>query len=114
MIVYNVQRRFFDMKADAEKYRVAEGLPPSATLKLEVSDRRQLAALLTELCEPVTSGIRPAAASAGVTPVLVDRAFVDAGRDVPSFLRESWRRFMGPAGLVDEQAGVDELREARP
>lgn len=106
MIVYNVQRRFFDMKADAEKYRVAEGLPPAATLKLEVTERRQLAALLTELCEPAASGVRPAASSAGVTPALVDRAFVDAGKDVPAFLRESWRRFMGEAGLVDETAGA--------
>lgn len=106
MIVYNVGRRFFDMKSDAEKYRVAQELPSSATLKLEIGDRRQLAALLTELCEPAASGVPKVAASAGVTPALVDRAYVEAGKDVPAFLRESWRRLMGPAGLIDEQPGA--------
>lgn len=106
MIVYNVRRRFFDMKAEAERHRIAEGLPPAATLKLEIADRKQLAALLTELCEPATGGVRPLASATGVTQELVDRAFVEVGKDVPNFLRESWRRLMGDAGLVDEPAGV--------
>lgn len=102
MIVYNVKRRFFETKAEAEAYRIAEGLPPSATAKITITDRKALAALLTELCEPATGGVRPAAAATGVTTAVVDRAFVEIGKDIPAFLRDSWRRLMGDMPLVDE------------
>jgi hypothetical protein len=90
MIVYNVKRRFFDMKAEAEAYRRAEGLSPAATAKLEIADRAQLAALLNALCEPPASG-----APAGVPAEIVDRAFVAADFDIPKFLRDSWSRVLG-------------------
>ncbi len=47
MIVYNVQRGWFAMKADAEAFRKSAGLPPSATYKISVSDREELVALLS-------------------------------------------------------------------
>ncbi len=45
MIVYNVKRKWFDLKSDAEQYRIAEKLPPDATTRISISDRTQLAAL---------------------------------------------------------------------
>ncbi|MER8641021.1 hypothetical protein [Mesorhizobium sp. M1252] len=50
MIVYNVKRRWFTMKNDAEAYRKAEGLPPSGTYTLRIESRDDLAALLNGLC----------------------------------------------------------------
>lgn len=49
MIVYNVKRRWFTMKNDAEAYRRTEGLPPSATYTLRVDTREDLADLLNTL-----------------------------------------------------------------
>ncbi|RWM84289.1 hypothetical protein [Mesorhizobium sp.] len=49
MIVYNVKRRWFTMKNDAEAFRKAEGLPPSATYTLRIESRDELAALLNGL-----------------------------------------------------------------
>ncbi|RUU79027.1 hypothetical protein [Mesorhizobium sp. M7A.F.Ca.MR.362.00.0.0] len=51
MIVYNVQRRWFTMKNDAEAHRKALGLPPSATFTLRIGGRDDLADLLNGLCE---------------------------------------------------------------
>lgn len=50
MIVYNVGRRFFALKVDAEKYRRAERLKPGATVELRIDDRYQLAGFLDGLC----------------------------------------------------------------
>lgn len=92
MIVYNVLRRFFDLKADAETYRIGQGLPPAATAKLEISDRRELTALLNELAEPLPSGgVRPEAAAVGVTPAIVNDAFFVPERDIPAFLLSDYR-----------------------
>ncbi|NUR12323.1 MAG: hypothetical protein HOQ20_10850 [Bradyrhizobium sp.] len=92
MIVYNVKRRFFDMKTDAERYRVDQGLPPPATAKIEINDRRELAALLNELAEPLPGGdVRPEAAAIGVTPAIVNDAFFVPERDIPKFLLEDYR-----------------------
>lgn len=91
MIVYNVKRRFFDMKQDAEAYRRAEGLPPPATAKIEITDRRELAALLNELAEPLPAGVRPEAAAIGVTPAIVNDAFFSPERDIPAFLLNDYR-----------------------
>ena len=76
MIVYNVDRRWFTMKADAEAYRKLCGLKPDATLALTIEGRDDLAALLNALCEakPVEH-VAPAA--------LVDRAFVPVDRSIP-------------------------------
>lgn len=50
MIVYNVQRRWFTMKNDADTYRRTEGLPPAALATLRIDTRDELAALLNGLC----------------------------------------------------------------
>ncbi|MCX8571084.1 hypothetical protein [Aminobacter sp. MET-1] len=97
MIVYNVKRRWFDMKGDAEKYRVSEHLPPADTIKVTISDRSELAALLNALCEPPPPGIAPS------TPLpvpikVIDMAFVDPDFEIPKFLRDSWARLLAGKG----------------
>lgn len=95
MIVYNVGRRFFALKTDAEAYRKTLGLKPDATIHLRIESREELAALLTGLCEPGTPGAPEVAA---VLPaVVVDRAYVEPDFDIPLFLRkENARRFGQP------------------
>jgi hypothetical protein len=75
MIVYNVLRRWFTEKVEAERYRIAEGLKPAATAKLDIRDRVDLANLLNMLCEPPKPGARIVAPA---TPEIVDRAAVGA------------------------------------
>jgi hypothetical protein len=109
MIVYNVLRRWFVEKAPAETYRKAEGLKPSATAKVTVGGRDDLAALLNALCEPQD------AASAEQTVVrqeVLDRAYVAPRatlEEIPSFLlrgsddkehQEELRRREGSAGDI--------------
>lgn len=88
MIIYNVQRRWFPMKADADTYRVGLGLPPKATAKIEVNNRDDLAALLNALCEAKE------APDVGATTEIVDRAYVPVDTDipacVPAFLRKAY------------------------
>lgn len=50
MIVYNVDRAWFTLKADAERRRVSVKLPPKATATVRVDSREELAALLNALC----------------------------------------------------------------
>lgn len=85
MIVYNVNRSFFPMKNDAETLRKSEGLPPSATSKIEIKTREDLADLLNGLC-----------ALAPETPAALPT--VDEAADVPRFLRDAWRKYETPAG----------------
>jgi hypothetical protein len=75
MIIYNVKRRWFTEKAEAERYRVEAGLKPAATAKLEIRDRVDLANLLNMLCEPPQPGARIVAPA---TPEIIDRAAVGA------------------------------------
>lgn len=98
MIVYNVNRRWFAMKGDAETYRIHEKLPPDATIKISIEDRNQLATLLDGLCEPPPSSAEGAVPVASVTERVIDNAFVDPDLDVPKFLRESWARLMAGKG----------------
>lgn len=93
MIVYNVKRKWFPMKGDAETYRKSEGLPPDATTKIDVRDRDQLAALLNGLCEPPAKGETPANFPA--PEKVIDDAYVMPDKDIPPFLRESWARVLG-------------------
>jgi hypothetical protein len=92
MIVYNVKRRWFTMKADAEAYRKAEGLPPSATFKLDIRDRDDLAALLNGLCGMVA--FVPPVPLAAVPPEVLERSrVVDNPPDcVPQFLVKDWQQ----------------------
>lgn len=90
MIIYNVKRRWFSMKADAERYRITEGLPPAATFKLEIVDREGLSALLNALSEPPEEGAPVEAERVGVTTAIVDNAFFVPSRDIPAFLRRDW------------------------
>lgn len=92
MIVYNVQRRWFDMKADAERYRVSRGLPPKATIKVEIVDRGQLSGFLDALCALGTVAVRSADGELASV-----HAPVDPSADIPKFLVESWSRLFGGA-----------------
>lgn len=85
MIVYNVKRKWFTLKNDAERYRIAEGLTPEHTLTIEVDGRMRLAALLNALCEPPLPGQRVEQAVVA-TPELIDRAYVPADRDIPDYI----------------------------
>lgn len=98
MIVYNVNRRWFAMKGDAEKYRIHEKLPPDATIKIGIEDRTQLAALLDALCEPPPSSAEGPTQVATVPERVIDDAFVDPDLDIPKFLRDSWARLMAGKG----------------
>lgn len=82
MIVYNVERNFFDKKSDAETARKAAGLKPAATLKIEVRNRVELAALLNQLCALRS----PAGEPAPSLPA------VDECVDVPKFIRDGWAK----------------------
>ena len=84
MIVYNVGRRFFEMKADAEAFRRSEKLPPSANQKIEICDREQLAAFLNAICE----GERSLAAQ-GVEPMAISG---EALEFIPDFMKRDWER----------------------
>lgn len=106
MIVYNVKRRWFASKADAEAYRKAEGLKPAAAAGVRIESREQLAFLLNALCGAEPAGIAVAAAATGAdVPKIVDRAFVDPHADVPLFV---------PAFLIKDEkqraAHVERLR----
>lgn len=96
MIVYNVKRRWFTKKDDAERYRVGLGLKPAAVAKVDVSDREGLAALLNLLCEPSPATM---VAAATVPAAIVDRAYVEPDNDVaaivPLFLRREHARKNG-------------------
>jgi hypothetical protein len=88
MIVYNVQRRWFAQKLDAETYRIFMHLKPSALLKVEINGRDDLSALLNALCNTVVSGTTLDLAAGAVVGVnnlapLLDRAFVPPSRDIP-------------------------------
>jgi hypothetical protein len=86
MIVYNVERRWFTEKVAAEKYRVLSGLKPSATLKLDIKDRKDLASLLNALCVSPVQGFKGAGASTPEVNELIDRAYVDPDKDIPDFI----------------------------
>lgn len=98
MIVYNVKRRWFDRKSEAEQYRIAEKLPRGATLKIGIRDRVQLAALLNALCEPPLPGVAPATEAEWVPASVMDDAFVDPDLDIPKFLRDSQARLLAGKG----------------
>jgi hypothetical protein len=104
VIVYNVKRRWFAMKGDAEAYRRSEKLPPEATFTLKIEERESLAALLNGLC-----GIEPppfvAAGAFSTLPnveplprvaeMIVRNSVMDDIPDcVPQFLRREWEAKM--------------------
>lgn len=81
MIVYNVGRRFFAMKNDADAYRRANGWKPSTLNKITIANRDQLAAFLDGLCEPA-----PTAQS----PLPDVRIEVEVPDFIPAFLLKDW------------------------
>ncbi|WP_411037687.1 hypothetical protein [Shinella sp. BYT-45] len=97
MIVYNVKRRFFAMKADADAYRRMEGLKPSALAKLEIVDRAELATLLNALAEPTPQHLTALPETVAPTSV-IDGAFIAPDFDIPAFLRESWAKHRSRQG----------------
>jgi len=92
MIVYNVGRRWFEMKNDAETYRRAEGLPAGATFKLVVEERASLAALLNGLCGVAAPQEAPPEEQIPVVREMIQRNQVrdDIPDYVPDFLRREW------------------------
>ena len=96
MIVYNVKRRFFVKKDDADSYRKAEGLKPSELSTIEVFRRDELAALLNALCDPTPTNVAVVTAHPVIAPEqVIDNAYVPTDKDVPKFLRESWSKING-------------------
>jgi len=94
MIVYNVNRQWFDKKNDAEKYRISQGLRPEDTIKIEINDRRQLAALLNGLCEPPAHDDQAAMKEFPAPAKVMDNAYVPTDFEIPRFLRESRDRLL--------------------
>jgi hypothetical protein len=86
MIVYNVLRRWFTMKEDAETYRKEQKLPVDATFKLEITGRDDLAALLNGLCEHEVA--------IGPRQEVYDRNQItnEPPDFIPKFLVEDWKR----------------------
>ncbi len=96
MIVYNVERRWFPMKNDAESYRRSLKLPPDATFKLQIETREELAAFLEGLCNVA----RPGAVSVatGIPEEVVERNRLPDDYPpsyVPQFLVREWRKRRG-------------------
>ncbi|MER8406975.1 hypothetical protein NKH16_19965 [Mesorhizobium sp. M1307] len=91
MIVYNVARQWFTMKADAEGHRKSLGLPPSGTYTLRIDDRDDLAGLLNGLC-----GLEAPVAPLMVelpTEVIERNQITNTPPDcVPAFLVREWER----------------------
>jgi hypothetical protein len=84
MKVYNVKRRFYALKEDAESCRKALGLKPNATIPLSITNREGLAAFLTGLCEPTLADMPDVKK---VLPAkVVDDAYVEPTFDVPSYV----------------------------
>ncbi|RUT88027.1 MULTISPECIES: hypothetical protein [unclassified Mesorhizobium] len=100
MIVYNVQRRWFTMKNDAEAHRKELGLPPSATFTLRIDNREELAALLNGLCGLGTIDVMEAnTVLAGPTlapPEVIERNQItnEPPDCVPAFLVRDWQQRM--------------------
>ena len=91
MIIYNVDRRFFDMKADAETHRKALKLDKSHLLKLAINDRHELAALLDGLCstEPAKPPAEHIPESADPNEWIREHLRIAAEIGVPQFLRKN-------------------------
>jgi hypothetical protein len=112
MIVYNVQRSWFNFKDAADAYRRGLGLPPSTLIKVEVSDRGDLTALLNALCEPpqtmsadeIKNSNTPAAQLAARNAMLADNAFVEPTRSIPDYI---------PLFLINDTKQREEIREDR-
>lgn len=94
MIVYNIGRCWSEKKQEAEAERVRLGLKPGATIKVEIRDRTDLAALLNALCDPGSDPIREANLPATDPQALIDRSFVPTARPIPDYI---------PEFLLDEQ-----------
>lgn len=100
MIVYNVKRRWFTMKNDADTYRKAEGLKPDALATLRIDDRVELAGLLNALCgagEVEVMQAKTVLAGPSLVPEdVVIRAQVSPEIEVPDFipkfLVEDWEK----------------------
>jgi hypothetical protein len=95
MIVYNVERHWFTMKTDAEKYRVSLKLPPSATYTLRIDNREELAALLNGLCGIEDMPPHPDNMEPAPHPVIERNQIAASPPDcVPAFLVRDWEQRM--------------------
>jgi hypothetical protein len=92
VIVYNVQRRWFTMKSDADIHRRNLKLPPAALFTLRIDDRDDLAGLLNGLCgqEPP---VAPLMVDPAVAPVIERNQIANEPPDfVPAFLVREWQQ----------------------
>ncbi|MER9596101.1 hypothetical protein [Mesorhizobium sp. M0244] len=98
MIVYNVARAWFTMKADAEAHRKSLGQPPSGTATIRIDSREELAGLLNGLMGlgeiEVMQANTVVAGPALVPTEVVKRAQItNTPPDcVPLFLIKDWER----------------------
>ena len=88
MIVYNIDRKFFAMKGDADAYRKELGLKPDALIKLTITNREELATLLDGLCAIKREDV--GVIGPGAQTVVIDVAPIPDC--VPQFIRKSWER----------------------
>jgi hypothetical protein len=93
VIVYNVGRRWFTMKNDAEAHRRAEGLPPAATFKLDIRDREDLAVLLNGLCGLGTGSL--GAVVLDPPREVIQRNLITVPECIPQFLVNEWAKREG-------------------
>jgi len=96
VICYNVARRFFPMKAEADRYRVDQKLRPSALTRLDVRTREDLADILNSVAaeeRPDLSAFTPEPAKEE-PPILAAIAKAEGlqhhdpdDADIPAFLK---------------------------
>jgi hypothetical protein len=92
VIVYNVQRRWFSMKNEANAYRRELKLPPDAVYTLKIEERESLAALLNGLCGVAAPDQAPPEQELPKVREMLTRNSVrdDIPDYVPLFLRKEW------------------------
>ncbi|RWG55014.1 MAG: hypothetical protein EOQ65_28595 [Mesorhizobium sp.] len=85
------------MKADAQKYRIGENLPPAAPPRSRSTTARSSPRFLTA-CAPTPANDMAVFREIPAPARVFDDAFVASDLDIPKFLRESWARLMAGKG----------------
>lgn len=90
MKLYNVDTKFFDMKADADKHRKSLKLPPKALIPITINNRGEMVEFLNAILkgainDPLKDGQTPSPEAKGVGPYRYDR---EAFKQLPSFMQK--------------------------
>ena len=95
MIVYNVLREFRAHKDEAERIRKDAGLQPTATTKIRIDTRDELAAFLNGLCSLTSQRAADPSIAAPVVEILGENEppFIPDDAEIPQFIRNDWDRF---------------------